>query len=266
MDVTDKIALVTGGACSIGRTITATLARHGAHVVVGDIVDNAFEDIREEIEGYGRQSMTAHLDVTDGNSIQKMVEAVISRFGRIDILVNNAGVIAAPGWADRDDTTEEDWDITHSINVKGVANVSNAVIPHMKEARYGKIINIASVAGKQATVINPPYAASKAGVISLTRTMSMTMAPYNINVNAVCPALLWTPMWEKIAYKWVKVNPEFEGLSTREIFDKSVAARVPLQRPQTPEDVANLVAFLASEAARNITGQAINVDGGSRTD
>jgi meso-butanediol dehydrogenase/(S,S)-butanediol dehydrogenase/diacetyl reductase len=266
MDVTDKIALVTGGACNIGRTITATLARRGAHVLVGDIVEDAFEEIRKEIQGYGRQSMTAYLDVTDGNTIKKMVEEAISRFGRIDILVNNAGVIAAPGWADRDDTTEEDWDITHSINVKGVATVSNAVIPHMKEARYGKIVNIASVAGKQATVINPPYAVSKAGVISLTRTMAMTLAPYNINVNAVCPGLLWTPMWEKIAYKFVKVNPECAGLSAREIFDKSVATRVPLQRPQTPEDVAHLVAFLASEAACNITGQAINVDGGSRTD
>lgn len=266
MNVTDKIAIVTGGACSIGRTITATLARRGAHVVVGDIVENAFEEIRKEIQGYGRHCITTYLDVTDDDTIKKMVESVLARFGRVDILVNNAGVIAAPGWADRDDTTEADWDITHSINVKGVANVSNALIPHMKKARYGKIINIASVAGKQATVINPPYAASKAGVISLTRTMALALAPYNINVNAVCPGLLWTPMWEKIAYKWVKVNPEFEGLSAREIFDKSVAARVPLQRPQTPEDVAHLVAFLASEAARNITGQAINVDGGSRMD
>lgn len=266
MNVTDKIAVVTGGACSIGRIISATLAEQGAHVVVGDIVDIAFEDIKKEIQGYGRQSMTTYLDVTDGDTIKKMVEAVIERFGRIDILVNNAGVVAASGWADRDDTTDADWDITHGINVKGVANVSNAVIPYMREARYGKIINIASVAGKQATVINPAYAASKAGVISLTRTMAITLAPYNINVNAVCPGLLWTPMWEKLAYKWARVNPDFEGLSAREIFDKSVAARVPLQRPQIPEDVANLVAFLASEAARNITGQAINVDGGSRAD
>lgn len=266
MNITDKIAVVTGGACSIGRAITATLASQGAHVVVGDIVEDAFQEIKREIEGYGRQVITTYLDVTAGGTIQRMVQEAISRFGRIDILVNNAGVVAAPGWIDRDETTEEDWDITHSINVKGVANVSNAVIPHMKEARYGKIVNIASVAGRQATVINPPYAASKAGVISLTRTMAISLAPYNINVNAVCPGLLWTPMWEKLAYKWARINPDFEGLSAHEIFDKSVAARVPLQRPQEPEDVANLVAFLVSDASRNITGQAINVDGGSRTD
>lgn len=266
MDCTDKIAIVTGGACSIGRAIVLTLAGHGAHVVVGDIIDSAFDDIKAEVEKRERQCMTVRCDVTDDTSVQQMVDGVMERFGRIDILVNNAGVVATPGWTDRDDTTEADWDITHSINVKGVARVSNAVIPHMKAARYGKIINIASVAGKQATVINPAYAVSKAGVISLTRTMTMTLAPYNINVNAVCPGLLWTPMWEKLAYKWAKVNPDFEGLSAREIFDRSVAARVPLQRPQEPEDVANLVAFLVSDAARNITGQAINVDGGSRTD
>jgi len=266
MNITDKIAVVTGGACSIGRTIAVTLARQGAHVVVADIVDTDFGSIRKEIEAYGRQCITVRCDVSDDTSVQQMVDGVMEHFGCIDILVNNAGVIAAPGWADREDTTEADWDITHSINVKGLARVSNAVIPHMKAARYGKIINIASVAGRQATVINPAYAASKAGVISLTRTMTMTLAPYNINVNAVCPGLLWTPMWEKLAYKWARVNPDFEGLSAREIFDRSVAARVPLQRPQEPEDVANLVAFLASEAARNITGQALNVDGGSRTD
>jgi len=266
MDSTDNVAIITGGACSIGRAIVLTLARHGAHVVVGDIVDRDFDSIRKEVEACGRQCMTVRCDVTDDTSVHEMVDGVMGRFGRIDILVNNAGVVAAPGWADRDDTTEADWDITHSINVKGVARVTNAVIPHMKAARYGKIVNIASVAGRQATVINPSYAASKAGVISLTRTMTMTLAPYNINVNAVCPGLLWTPMWETLAYKWAKVNPDFEGLSAREIFDRSVAARVPLQRPQEPEDVANLVAFLVSDAARNITGQAINVDGGSRTD
>jgi NAD(P)-dependent dehydrogenase (short-subunit alcohol dehydrogenase family) len=242
------------------------LARQGAHVVVGDIADSFFEDIGKEIGQYGRESMTTYLDVTDGATIDRMVERVIERFGRIDILVNNAGVVATSGWADRETTTEEDWDITYRVNVKGTVNVSNAVIPHMKKARYGKIVNIASVAGRQATVINPPYAASKAGVISFTRTMAVTLAPYNINVNAVCPGLLWTPMWEKLAYKWAMLYPEFKGLSAREIFDKSVAARVPLQRPQEPEDVAYMVAFLASDAARNITGQAINVDGGSRAD
>jgi len=266
MNVTDKIAVVTGGACSIGRAIATMLARQGAHVVVGDIVDSFFEDIKKEIQQYERQSMTIYLDVTDNNAIDTMVEGVMKRFGRIDILVNNAGVVAASGWTDREDTTEEDWDITYNVNVKGVANVSGAIIPYMKKVRYGKIVNIASVAGRQATVINPPYAASKAGVISLTRTMAVSLAPHNINVNAVCPGLIWTPMWEKLAYKWARLRPDFEGLSAREIFDKSVTARVPLQRPQEPEDVAYMVAFLASDAARNITGQAINVDGGSRTD
>ena len=111
-----------------------------------------------------------------------------------------------------------------------------------------------------------PYAVSKAGVISLTRTMAIDLAPYNINVNAICPALIWTSMWEKLALKWAKFRPNLSDLTAKEIFNKMVSMRIPLNRPQTPEDIGNLVTFLASDLAINITGQTINVDGGSRTD
>jgi NAD(P)-dependent dehydrogenase (short-subunit alcohol dehydrogenase family) len=266
MDVSSKVAVVTGGSCSIGFGISSILAKHGAHVVVADIRENEFEDIRREITSFGNECLTVYLDVTDPNGIRKVIGNVMAKFGRIDILVNNAGVLASPGWLNRDEITDDDWELTYKVNVRGVEWVTNAVIPYMKDRKYGKIINVASVAGRQATVINPPYAVSKAGVISLTRTMAMDLAHYNINVNAVCPALVWTPMWRELAQKWARIKPELQGLSETEIFDKMVSLRIPLNRPQTPEDIGNLVTFLASDSARNITGQTINVDGGSRTD
>jgi len=266
MDVSSKIAVVTGGACSVGYGISSILAKHGANVVVADIRVNEFEDISHEIASFGNKCLAVHLDVTDPNSIRDVIGKVIATFGRIDILVNNAGVLAGPGWVDRDECTDDDWELTYKVNVRGTELVTNAAMPYMKERNYGKIINVASVAGRQATVINPPYAVSKAGVISLTRTMAMDLAPYNINVNAVCPALIWTPMWRELAQKWARIKPELHGFSETEIFAKMVSARIPLNRPQTPEDIGNLVTFLASDSARNITGQAINVDGGSRAD
>ena len=193
-----------------------------------------------------------------------MVEDAVSRHGRIDILVNNAGIIGAPGWQDRAETTEEDWDLLYAVNVKGMAAVTDAVNPHMKERRYGKVVNIASVAGRQGNYDNPPYGISKAGVISFTQAYAVLLAPFNVNVNAICPGLLWTPMWEKISFRRSSLPQNTEGLSPRELFDRTVEERIPLGREQTPEDVGNLAAFLSSEASRNITGQAINVDGGSR--
>ena len=264
MDVTDKIALVTGSGRGIGRGITLALARHGADVVVSDVnVDDA-EGVQAEVTAMGRRSTAIHVDVTDRASVDGMVESAISQYGRIDILVNNAGIIGAPGWQDREETNEEDWDLLYAVNVKGVAAVTDAVAPHMKKERYGKVINIASVAGRQGNYDNPPYGISKAGVISFTQAYAVLLAPFSINVNAICPGLLWTPMWEKISFRRSSLPENSEGLSPRELFDRTVQERIPLKREQTPEDVGNLAAFLASDTSRNITGQSINVDGGSR--
>ncbi len=212
----------------------------------------------------GRRTSAQYLDVTDQGSVESMVADAVSRHGRIDILVNNAGIIGAPGWQDRVETTEEDWDLLYAVNVKGMAAVTDAVSPHMKERRYGKVVNIASVAGRQGNYDNPPYGISKAGVISFTQAYAVLLAPFNVNVNAICPGLLWTPMWEKISLRRSSLPQNTEGLSPRELFDRTVEERIPLGREQTPEDVGNLAVFLASEASRNITGQSVNVDGGSR--
>ena len=261
MDVTDKFSVVTGGGRGIGRGISLMLARNGAHVAVADVnVENA-KKVAAQVADLGRRSLVVALDVTDQESTDRMVEEVIESFGRVDILVNNAGVIGAEGWEQREKPNEDDWDLIFEVNVKGIARVTDAIVPNMKDNRYGKIINIASIAARQGDRGNPPYAVSKSGVISLTQSQALDLAPHNINVNAICPGLLWTPMFERIINRSA-VTPNPEGKSDRELFLDRVAASIPLGREQTPDDIGNLASFLASDYACNITGQPINVSGG----
>ncbi len=264
MDVTGKTAIVTGGGRGIGRGIALALARNGADVVVAEIVEENGASAAAEVEAAGRRSLAAALDVTDQASVDALMPGVLSEFEHVDILVNNAGIIGAPGWEQRERTNEEDWDLIYEVNVKGVMRVTDAVAPHMKERRYGKIVNIASIAARQGNPRNPPYNVSKAGVISITQAYALELAPFDINVNAICPGLIWTPMWARIANRSSMTPETVQGMSGREAFLKSVRERTPLGRPQTPEDMGNVVTFLASDAAKAITGQSVNVDGGIR--
>ena len=261
MDVSGKIAIVTGGGRGIGRGISLALARNGADIVIADIIVKNAEGVADEVRSLGRRSLAVSLDVSDQESVEGMTAQALSEFGAIDILVNNAGVIGAQGWESRETPNEEDWDFIFEINVKGIARVTDAISPHMKERRYGKIINIASIAGRQGSSRNPPYNVSKAGVISLTQAQAQGLAPHNINVNAICPGLLWTPMWERITARNA-MTPNPGEKTPRELFEENVQRTIPLGREQTPDDIGNLAAFLASEYAMNITGQAINVSGG----
>ena len=195
MDVTGKTALVTGGARGIGRGIAHVLASNGADVVVADIIQDEAREVATEVEARGRQAIASDVDVTDQDSVDRMVQDAIDRFGQIDILVNNAGVVGAPGWEERQETSEEDWDLSYEVNVKGMVRVTSAVSGHMKQRKYGKIINVSSVAGRKGGPFSPAYGVSKAGVISFTQSTASELAPYDINVNAICPGLIWTPMW-----------------------------------------------------------------------
>ena len=144
--------------------------------------------------------------------------------------------------------------------------MSDAVAKLMKPRAYGKIVNIASMAGRQGKPWNTPYHASKAGVISITQAYALELAPFNVNVNAICPGLLWTPLWDRIATRNIELDNKLKGLTPRELFEQIVSDMTPMGREQTPEDIGNLAVFLASDLAINITGQSINVNGGSRMD
>jgi NAD(P)-dependent dehydrogenase (short-subunit alcohol dehydrogenase family) len=264
-DLTDKVALVTGGARGLGRGIVLVMAECGADMAVADLHLAGAQQVAGEASGHGHRAQAFQVDVTDTASVRKMVQDVLAAFGRIDILVNCAGVIGAPGYEEAPISREEDWDITYQVNVKGTVIVSDAVAEHMKQRRYGKIINIASHAGRHGTAgAGGAYGASKAAVIHLAQSYALDLAPYDINVNSICPGTIWTPMWDRIARRRIHNDPSKAHLTPRQIFDQVIKEICPLGREQTPEDMGKMAAFLASDDAKNITGQAINVNGGSR--
>ncbi|MEM2247846.1 MAG: SDR family NAD(P)-dependent oxidoreductase [Thermoproteota archaeon] len=238
-----KVAIVTGAAQGIGKEIALLLARSGARTVIIDVSDKIF-DVMKEIEAFGQDSLAIKCDVSNGEEVKNAVKEVIGRFGRIDILVNNAGIYPFKQFTEM---TERDWDKVLNVNLKGVFHFTRFVLPKMMEQRKGKIINIASVAG---SVVGFPnlahYSASKAGIVGFTKALALEVAQYNINVNAISPGPILTPGTKAL------------GKETYEQIRKSI----PLGRWGKPEDVANLVLFLASDESDFITGQNIVIDGG----
>lgn len=261
-ELKDKVALVTGAASGIGRGISLCLAQAGADVAVADLNLPGAEAVAKELAATGRKAKAFMVDVTKVPSIETMVREVLAAFGRIDILVNDAGVIGAPGWQDREIPTEADWDMAYQVNVKGLVFTSRIVAEHMKARRSGKIVNIASVAGRIGRAPHPHYSSSKCSVINWTQAHAQIMAPFNVNVNCICPGILWTPMWDILARRLINLEARYKGMTPRQVFESIIKERTPLGREQTPEDIGNLCVFLCSEKARNITGQSINVDGG----
>ncbi|MGB9699807.1 MAG: SDR family NAD(P)-dependent oxidoreductase [Thermodesulfobacteriota bacterium] len=259
-DLKKQVAIVTGAGSGIGKAIAWRLSKEGAIIVAVDINQESAKELIKEIKNSGGEGLAVKTDVANFSHVQSMVNETLANFNQIDILVNNAGTGSAGRVIDY---SEEDWDKPLQVNLKGTFLCSQAVAKQMIPRRKGKIVNIASVAGKSGEEFIGAYCASKFGVIGLTQVLAKELGRYNINVNAICPGYVWTPMWAELA-RWFKEH--FSALAERslyEIFTKRVEAVTPLRRAQTPEDIANLTAFLVSEEARNITGQAINVDGGA---
>jgi NAD(P)-dependent dehydrogenase (short-subunit alcohol dehydrogenase family) len=251
----EQVAVVTGAGNGIGRATALALARAGAQVAVVDVDAGAAKATADAVAALGRRSLSLDTDVGDLAAIDRMVQAVTGTFGRIDVLVNNAGVTRR---AHIMDLTEQDWDRIMRVNAKGVFFCLQRVAREMIPRRRGRIINIASIAGKgYAGTSNAIYAASKGSVISLTRTAAQQLARHDINVNAICPGITVTALSEAN----VAVRARDEGLSVEEMTRRRNAV-IPLGRPNDPEDVAAVAVFLAGPAARNITGQSLNVDGG----
>ncbi len=265
-----QVALITGAASGIGRGIAEVLHSRGASLVIVDIDGDAARQAAAEIAGNGGAAMGLSGDVTDPSTLATAVDTALERFGEIDICIANAGVIGGPGFSDRRDYSDADWDATQAVNLRGVVNTNDAVRPHMAERGSGRIINIASHGGRaprgdgsELGSIQVPYGVSKAGVIQWTMHLALQIAKHGITVNAVCPGTLWTPMWQRIAVMRSQQQARYLGMDSKEIFDRQIQGSVPLGRPQTPTDIGNAVAFLASDDARIITGQALNVNGGA---
>jgi NAD(P)-dependent dehydrogenase (short-subunit alcohol dehydrogenase family) len=282
-----KVAIVTGAGQGIGRGIALRLAREGADVVVAEYNPETAAGAAREIKGTGQRALAYPVDVTDVGAVRQMVDDVVAEFGHVDILVNNAGVVQTKPMMD---LTEKDWDHVIDVNQRGSffclqavaaqmitqlpeelkASQSPADVISIKEegavrgavetgamGSYGKIVNLSSIAGRRGRPLSTPYAASKAAIINITQSAALALAPYRINVNAVCPGIVPTPMWDQIDKDRAQLFDAKPG--------DAVAAfvqTIPLKRAATAEDIAGAVAFFCSPDSDYITGQTLNVDGG----
>jgi NAD(P)-dependent dehydrogenase (short-subunit alcohol dehydrogenase family) len=255
MELEGQAAIVTGAGRGIGRSIALELASLGSNIVVADVLDENAEQVAEEIHALGREAVPLHVDVTSRTDLDVMAEKAMAEFGRIDVLVNNAGV----NWFGSVlDVTEESWDFVMDVNAKGVFFSSQAVLPHMFAAKRGSIVSLASMAGKLGSTYSAAYAASKAAVISITRSLALSGAPYGVRANCVCPGYIHsTDMWRQ-----VEVGISSVLGTTPEELNAQRLKQIPLGRWESPEDVAKLIGFLASDRSWYITGEDVNVSGG----
>jgi meso-butanediol dehydrogenase / (S,S)-butanediol dehydrogenase / diacetyl reductase len=269
MRLKDKVAIVTGGGGGLGEGICLCLAKEGADVVVSDLSLDAAETVAAKVVATGRKSLAVGTDVRKAAECRDLIDESIEKMGQVDILVCGAGVggFVASGDTGKpailENVSEEDWDLTVDVNLKGVFLCNQAITPHFKSRKSGKIINISSVGGRKGVDFIPHYCASKAGVIVFTQAVALQLAPFNINVNTVCPGVIWTPMWYQGAVALSRTYPQFKDVPPEKIFDAMVEMMIPMKRAQKPEDIGNTVVFLASSEADQITGQAINIDGGA---
>jgi len=272
MRLEGKVAIVTGAGKGIGLGIVHCLAKEGADVVVNTLHQETAQKVADEVQGMGRKSLAVAADVTKKEGAERVVKATTDALGRIDILVNNFGAhteafYTRPNSKFTDQEIKE-WDDDYEFNLKSHVLMCMAAVPVLVEQQSGKIINIASVAGKMPIPAQMPYGALKAGLIYFTRTLAVELGQYNINVNCICPGGIYSGMMERFLQRAIDSNPEAKGMTPRQFYEKFVQpniaknARSPLRRELLAEDVGWAVVFFASEESRNITGQSLTVDCG----
>ena len=276
-NLTGKVALVTGagGKNGIGRAIATRLSKEGADVAINDFTEHPYAadqadwqglpDVVREIEAMGQRALSVVADVADAEQVKEMVDQTVAHFGKIDILVNNAGTIAGKDRVPVVDLAEEDWDRVQRVNVKGIFLCSQAVARHLiAQGTGGKIINMSSVTGKRGSARFAAYSASKFAVIGFTQSLACELAPYQVNVNAICPGLVDTERFGHLASVLMPENlsPD-EQLSE---YARRSEAAVPIGRLAEGADVAKMAAFLASDEAAYLSGVSITVSGGTVMD
>jgi len=253
-ELSGQVAIVTGAGRGIGRATALELAQMGADIVVAELDREGAERTAAEVKGLGRRVSVVRTDATSRDDLTTMADRARAEFGRIDVLVNNAGIYRAAAPLD---VTEEHWDAIMNVNAKAVFFATQAVLPTMIAQKRGAIVSLASMAGKIGNRNNLPYNASKAAVISMTKSLALAHAADGIRVNCVCPGFVETDMWTYVSREQGKLM----GLTPEE-FTRQRASQVPLGRMERPEDVASVIGFLVSSKSGYMTGQALSVDGG----
>ena len=255
MNLDGKSALVTGAASGIGKATALRLAREGCSIAALDIDASALPMLEMELKKQQASFLTFAADISNTSQVKEFVQKAASSFGRIDFLFNNAGVEFI---STAEETSDEEWDHVHGVNMKGTFLMSREVLPHMRAIAGGVIINNASDAGLRGIKMNAAYSSSKAGIIHFTRSLALDYGKYNIRCNCICPGCIKTPLCERF-------NAEVgatKGISGEQALKEFVDANIPMQRVGLPEEVASVVAFLCSDDARYISGAIIPIDGG----
>ncbi len=273
MKLEGKVAVITGAGRGLGLATARCFAEEGATLALCSRTLSEVEKVVREIRASGRKALAGEADVTRPDQVNRFIQDTIKTFGRIDILMNNVGggrsepgvgggAVSKKGYGilGLDDA---DWDGSYEVNLKSHVYLCRAVVPQMKAQHSGWIINVSSVAGKTGDFYRIAYSAMKAAIINFTWALAKELAPDNVTVNCICPGLIYTPAWAVGATQLKSTLPQYrDAKGPRDVFDEYVKRLVPLGREQTAEDIGRCAVFLASEDARNITGQTINVDGG----
>ena len=244
-ELTGRVGLVTGAGRGMGRASAERIAADGARVVVNDLDETRAAEVADRLVSEGAEAIGVAADVSDAADVSRLVDTAREAFGDVDILVNNAGVLRRTGILD---LGEDEWDLVLDVNLKGTYLCTRAVLPAMKAAGWGRVVNISSSAGRSVSTLGGPhYTTAKAAVLGFTRAVAREMAPFGITLNAVCPGLVKTEM----------VNEVITAAQTQAYADS-----FPIKRLAEPQEVAELVAFLASDRAAYITGASLDINGG----
>ena len=256
-----RVAVVTGAAMGLGGAVARLLAEQGAAVALLDRDGAAAEAHASTLRGDGLQAQAWGCDVADEAQVQAAVTGARAALGPVAVLVNAAGITSAPGQPFTR-SSGEDFDRTLAVNLKGTFFTASACHADLLASGRGRVVNLSSITGVISAPFMPAYTVSKAALISLTKVMARDLAPHGCTANAVCPGFIWTPLWQRLGAQMAAIDGQRQGTDAQAVFDGRVQALVPMRRPQTLQDVAAMVAFLASDAAANVTGQVIGVDGG----
>ncbi|XAS71286.1 glucose 1-dehydrogenase [Micrococcaceae bacterium Sec5.1] len=250
----NKVSLITGAASGMGRAMALGFAKEGSHVVIADLNLEGANAVVEEIKQAGGSASAASLNVADPEQSKALVQEIVSEHGALDILVNNAGIGLIKSV---EDTSPQEWDRIFNVNVKGLFFLTQAACEPMRNQGSGKIINMASIAGRRGEALVAAYCASKATVISITQSVALAMAPHGVNVNALAPGIVDTPYWKEVDKQFGDITGKAEGKTF-----KDAAAGIPLGRTSVPEDIVPMALFLAGPGSNYITAQTYNVEGG----